>query len=64
MVCLPSRYIIKQAIKWGHKGIAITDHGVVQAFTEAYHTIDKIKGDYKKKEKELDFKIIYGGKLI
>ncbi len=52
--------IIKQAIKWGHKGIAITDHGVVQAFTEAYHTIDKIKGDYKKKEKELDFKIIYG----
>ena len=52
--------IIKQAIKWGHKGIAITDHGVVQAFTEAYHTIEKIKEDYKKKEKELDFKIIYG----
>lgn len=52
--------IIKQAIRWGHKGIAITDHGVVQAFTDAYHTIESIKGDYKKKGKELDFKIIYG----
>ncbi|MBQ4284197.1 MAG: PolC-type DNA polymerase III, partial [Lachnospira sp.] len=52
--------IIKQAIKWGHKGIAITDHGVVQAFTEAYHTMDKLEGDYKKKGEKLDFKVIYG----
>ncbi len=52
--------IINQAIKWGHKGIAITDHGVVQAFTEAYHTMDKIEGDYKKKGEKLDFKVVYG----
>lgn len=52
--------IIKQAIRWGHKAIAITDHGTVQGFTEAFHTIRDIKGDYKKKGEKLDFKVIYG----
>ncbi len=42
--------IIKRAMKWGHKAIAITDHGDVQGFTEASHTI---KGPE-------DIKIIYG----
>ena len=52
--------IMRQAIRWGHKALAITDHGVVQAFTEAYHTLKDIQGDYKKKGEKLDFKLIYG----
>ncbi len=41
--------LIKCAIKWGHKAIAITDHGVVQSYPEA-----------KKAAKDSDIKIIYG----
>ena len=42
--------IIKRAKAWGHKAIAITDHGAVQAFTDAYHSVSP----------EDDFKVIYG----
>ena len=52
--------LIAQAVKWGHKAIAITDHGNVQGFTDALHGIDDIKFKYKKEGKELDFKVLYG----
>ena len=41
--------LIKTAIKWGHKAIAITDHGVAQSYPEA-----------KKAAKDSDIKVIYG----
>jgi len=44
--------IIDRAKSWGQPAIAITDHGVVQAFTEAFHHVRDKKID--------DVKIIYG----
>ncbi|MDY5576710.1 MAG: PHP domain-containing protein, partial [Lachnospiraceae bacterium] len=52
--------ILAQAISWGHKALAITDHGNVQGFTEALHGMDKILDKYKKKGEKVDFKVIYG----
>lgn len=44
--------IIRQAMSWGHNAIAITDHGDVQAFTDAYHML--------RDSGNKDFKVIYG----
>ena len=61
--------IVKRAYKWGHPAIAITDHGVVQAFPDANHVWEDLWKAEKAKRKEAGednpdkqdfFKIIYG----
>ena len=49
--------LVKQAIAWGHKAIAITDHNAVQAFP---HVFDYVKGYNKGKDENKRFKAIYG----
>ena len=53
----PEGNIIKRAEAWGHPAIAITDHGVVQAFPEANHCFDAWGGVVPQ---DSDFKVIYG----
>ena len=66
--------IVKQAYKWGHSAIAITDHGALQSFPDANHFIEDIDRAYRSKyqaehpdvtKEELKlihdpFKVIYG----
>ena len=61
--------IVKRAYKWGHRAIAITDHGVVQSFTDANHVWDDLWKEEKGKRAEAGdpnpdkqdfFKVLYG----
>lgn len=56
------KVLVKTAFEWGHRAVAITDHGVVQAFPEASHAINPkdYKDDEEKMQRAKDFKIIYG----
>jgi len=47
---VPVRDFVKTAKSWGHKALAITDHGVVQAFPDAAHEVSP----------DEDFKMLYG----
>ena len=53
---------VKRAFEWGHPAVAITDHGVVQSFVDAFHAIDpkKLGDDPEIQERFKKFKIIYG----
>ena len=51
---------IKQAAAWGHRAIAITDHGCVQSFTEALHVVEAWSGAPKVAGTNDDIKILYG----
>ena len=51
---------IKRAASWGHKAIAITDHGCVQSFTDALHVVEDWKGPPKVAGTEETIKILYG----
>jgi len=59
---VPPADLVKTAFNWGHRAVAITDHGVVQGFTEANHALDKkkFKDDPEKLKQFEEFKIIYG----
>ena len=52
-----AKALVKRAYEWGHPAIAITDHGVVQAFPEANHCFDAWGGCVPK---DSDFKVLYG----
>lgn len=48
----PTKKLIERAVYWGHTAMAITDHGVAQAYPDAMHAVEGGKLE--------NFKVIYG----
>ena len=55
-----TKSVIKQAAAWGHRALAITDHGCCQSFTDALHTTEGWGGNLKVAGTDTDFKILHG----
>ena len=55
-----AKTLVKQAYKWGHKAIAVTDHNGAQAYPDVYHLVCDLN---KGKEDKDKFKAIYGTEL-
>ena len=55
-----TKAVIKQAAAWGHRALAITDHGCCQSFTDALHTVEGWGGNLKVAGTDTDFKILHG----
>lgn len=52
--------LLNQAIKWGHKAIAITDHNGCQSFPHVFNAVTRYNKGKKEEEK---FKVLYGAEL-
>lgn len=59
---MDAKAYIRQAVSWGHKAAAVTDHNAVQAFPDVFHYVT----DYNKhlKEGQEPFKAIYGAEFM
>lgn len=52
----PAGDLVKRAYNWGHKAVAITDHGNVQAYPDAMNALNSIR----KSDPETKFKVLFG----
>ena len=52
----PAADLVNLAYKWGHRAVAITDHGNVQAYPDAMNALNSIR----KKDPDTKFKVLYG----
>jgi DNA polymerase-3 subunit alpha (Gram-positive type) len=52
----PVSALIERAFRWGHRAVAVTDHGNAQAYPDAMKTYENLM----KGNPDADFKLIYG----